>query len=389
MQLIFLVIIALFAGSGFYAVLNLLRHRRVPYSRAILAALFFALLSGGHQYLLFWGNTAKLGLFSHVLYLTAFCAVFSLLALPPVLLSDIVLSIVRLKYGRGFLTRPRIIARRKAWAVVLTAFLCLCSGLALYNAVKSPTLKYQDIYVKELPASLNGLKIAQLTDVHTSPLFTRPRSEAMVQQVTAAAPDLIVFTGDQVDGTPQMREDALLPFTKLQAPLGMYFIPGNHEYILSMAAWRDWYQKHSLRLLINEHVSLTYGDGRINIVGLDDEAALTRGGSEFTGPNIEKALEGAPEADFTLLLAHQPRQAERYSADKYGINLMLSGHTHGGQIPILRSMTAAANHGFVAGLYQVGDMQLYVSEGSGLWQGFCARLDTEGEVTIFTLKRAP
>lgn len=388
MQPFFIVIIAVFAGSGFYAVLNLLRHRRVPFKKAVPAALLIALLSGGHLYLLFKGNTEDVGFAANFLYLTAFCAVFSILALPPVLISDIVLSIVRLKYGRGFLTRPRILARRKAWSWVLTIFLCFFSGLGLYNAVKAPTLKYQDIYVQNLPASLEGLKIAQLTDVHVSPFFTRPRSEAMVQLVNEAAPDLIVFTGDQVDGTPEMREDALLPFTTLKAPLGMYFIPGNHEYILSMANWRDWYQKQNLTLLMNQHVSLTRGDGRINVAGLDDEAALTRGGTDFSGPDIDKALNGAPKADFTLLLAHQPRQAEKYSEAQYGIDLMLCGHTHGGQIPILRSMTAATNHGFVAGLYHLGGMQLYVSEGSGLWQGFCARLDTEGEITIFTLKRA-
>lgn len=387
MTAIFIVIIGLSATAGFYTAVNLQRQRRIPWGRTLLWALIFAALAGLHQFLLVWGNTHHLGMLHYLIYITGFAATFSILALPPVLITDIILGLLRLKNGRGYLNRPSMIKKRRALGTVYLIVFTVCAALAEYQAVRAPQIRQQEIYIADLHPDLEGLTIAQITDVHASPLFTAARSQQMVDTLAPYHPDLIVFTGDQVDGTPDIRDRDLQPFAALQAPLGIFFIPGNHEYITGMGPWQEWYRARQLNLLLNQHVTLQRGGALINVIGLDDEQAERRGEPGFTGPDINKAVQGMVPADFTLLLAHQPRQAARYSDPAFGIDLMLSGHTHGGQIPILRALTALANNGYVAGLYQVNQMQLYVSEGSGLWQGFPARLDTQGEITLFTLKR--
>lgn len=386
MTAIFIVIISLSAAAGFYSTASLLRHRYFSWGSTLFWALLCALLSGLHQFLLVWGNTHELGALRYLIYLTGFAAAFSILALPPLLIIDIILGVLRLRKGRGFLSHPGMIKKRRRLGSILTAVFACFALLAEYQAVRAPQVLQREIFITDLHPDLEGMTIVQITDVHASTFFTASRSQQMVEALAEYSPDLIVFTGDQVDGTPEMREGDLQPFQALQSRLGIFFIPGNHEYITGMGPWQEWYRQRQLNLLLNQHVTLQRGQAVINVIGLDDDQAVRRGEPGFTGPDIDKAVQGMPQADFNLLLAHQPRQAERYSNPALGIDLMLCGHTHGGQIPILRALTALANKGFVAGLYQVNGMQLYVSEGAGLWQGFPARLDTRGEIIIFTLR---
>ena len=386
-SLIYIIIVLFSAGSAFYGLLHILRQLRVSWRLTLSLALLLALLSGGHQFLLSYGNYHDLSVIHPLLYLTAFAANFGIFALPLALVIDIMLSILRLAKG-PILTRPPLIYLRKIYGACALIFISICSVVALIFAQALPQFDRQDIYIVNLHPDLEGLTIAQVSDVHTSPFFTAARSESIVQELMQAKPDLIVFTGDQVDGNPSQRGKDMLPFTKLQAPLGVYYIAGNHEYITGMGEWQRWYQAHGLNLLINVHARAQVGSAQLSIVGLDDAQALRAGERGFNGPNIEQALSGLADDDFRLLLAHQPRGAQQYADPRFGIDLMLSGHTHGGQVPLLNVLTGAANQGLHAGLYHLGKMQLYVSEGAGLWQGFCARLGTQSQINLFTLKRA-
>ncbi len=386
-NVIFVIIILLSAGCTFYGLLHILRQLRMPWRSSCLLALGCSLLSAAHQFMLQLGNYNDISTLHPLFYLSALCANFGILALPLALFVDIFLSIIRLIKG-PILTSAPLIKWRKRYGAVALCIVTACSAVALYNAQALPQLDRNDIYITDLHSDLEGLTIAQVSDVHASPFFTQDRSHNIAAIVQSAHPDLIVFTGDQVDGTPEQRDAAMQPFVKLQAPLGVYFIPGNHEYITGMRNWLEWYQHHNLNLLLNAHVTKNAGQARISIVGLDDMRALSAGEQGFNGPNLPQALAGIAEDDFRLLLAHQPRLAPEYANPQYGIDLMLSGHTHGGQVPILSALTKAANLGFLKGLYQIGTLQLYVSEGTGLWQGFCARLGTHSQITLFTLKRA-
>lgn len=387
-SLIYIIIVLMSAGSAFYGLLHCLRQLRMPWRRTLAAAALLALFSALHQILLSYGNYHDLGALHYLFYLTAFAANFGLLALPAVLLSDIVQSLLRLACGRVLTTRSGLACRRILGAAFLTLF-AAGALLAEISAIKPPVIKAQDIYVKNLHPALNGFTIAQLSDVHASPFFTAWRSEAMVQTVQAAAPDLIVFTGDQADGTPPERTAALQPFTKLKAPYGVFFIAGNHEYITGFKPWVQWYQEEGFTLLVNAAVRVPVNDAVITVAGLDDNQGDRAGEPGFTGPDINLALKDAAPDDFRLLLAHQPRLARDYAAAPYAVDLMLSGHTHAGQVPLLNALTALANQGFLQGLYQVADMQLIVSAGAGLWQGFAARLGTQSEIPLLTLRRAP
>ncbi len=388
-SLIFIIIVMLSAGTAFYGMLHPLRQLRLNWKHALGLSSIVALLSGLHQALLSLGNYYDLGLFSNLLYLTAFAANFGIFALPIALCTDIILSMIRLIKG-PVLTTPKVLCVRRFYGSALLLIISLTSAVSLYQAYKAPELKLQTIYIQDLHPDLNGFTIAQVSDIHSSPFFRQQRSEQCVSLLKSAAPNLIVFTGDQVDGTPQMRDDDLKPFLHLSAPTGIFYIPGNHEYITGLRPWKQWYSENNLHFLINESRQVSQGNALISIIGLDDDSGAKAAEPGFSGPDLKKALLTLPEKrdDFRLLLAHQPRQARYYAQADSTIDLMLSGHTHGGQVPLLNLMTEAANDGFLKGLYQIGSMQLYVSEGAGLWQGFCARLGTSSEITIFTLRPA-
>ena len=174
----------------------------------------------------------------------------------------------------------------------------------------------------------------------------------------------------------------MAPLRALRAPDGMYAIPGNHEYFFSYPDWMRHLKGLGLRMLPNAHTVLARGGDRLVLAGVTDLSAPSVGEA---GPDLAAALAGAPEGVPVLLLDHQPRHARRAAAR--GVALQLSGHTHGGMILGLDRLVARSNAGFVSGAYAVGDMTLYVSNGTALWPGFAVRLGRPSELTRFTLRR--
>ena len=160
-------------------------------------------------------------------------------------------------------------------------------------------------------------------------------------------------------------------------------IPGNHEYYSDFVAWNAAFERLGLRVLRNEHVVIESAGGTLVVAGTTDRNAERFG---LPLPDIKQALAGAPKDVPVVLMAHQPKGADVNAAAK--VDLQLSGHTHGGQIAGLHWIVQAANEGFVSGLYDVGAMQLYVSNGTGLWNGFPVRIGRPSEITQFTLRAA-
>lgn len=388
MTLTFSIIILLSAAAAFYSSLHIARQLRISWKNTFVIAFVFGLFATCHQLLLSLGFFHEIIGAPYIFYPLIFSVNFGVIAIPCVLVTDIILAIIRLTKG-PVLTSTAFIKWRKRLGVLYALSFAFLSIAATYNAVKDPVIVPVDIYIKNLPDPLNNFKIAQISDIHTSPFFGKERSSSIVEMTMRSNPDLIAVTGDQSDGIPSLRENDLSPLLNLKARYGVWYIPGNHEYITTFDPWIKWYQEKGLNLLINEHVTFRVQNARFSLIGLNDDAASRLSEDpKFTGPDLNKAL---PESndDFRLLLAHQPRMAQRYADKTYGIDLMLSGHTHGGQVPLLSSLTAKANNGFVKGLYKVNDMQLYVSQGAGLWQGFCARLNTFPEIAVITLHKAP
>ena len=264
-----------------------------------------------------------------------------------------------------YLGRSRIVAGTILGLSV--AFSCL----GMFKSVISLEVVEQEVAVKGLPAELDGLRIAQLSDLHVSSVFTRDRVEEIVERTNALSPDLIALTGDFVDGTPEKRGYDLEPLKNLKAKYGVFGIEGNHEHYVDYDGWMRFMPTLGMTWLKNASVSVEINGKTLSVIGLTDPMAQ-RYGREL--PDIVKAS------------AAVPKYAALYAGKA---DLMLSGHTHGGQVLALNPVVGKLNNGFIRGLYEVGDMKLYVNQGTDVWNGFLLRLGTVGEISLLTLKRAP
>jgi predicted MPP superfamily phosphohydrolase len=257
------------------------------------------------------------------------------------------------------------------------------AAIGVQQAMRVPPIKDIDIAVQDLPPQFAGYKILQLTDMHISRLFDESWTRAVVSRSNALGVDLIVVTGDLIDGSVDNRALNIAPLRDLRAPDGVYVIPGNHEYFFDNAAWMQHFVSLGMIPLANSHTLLERNGARITLAGVTDVTAPATG---FPPPDLKKALAGAPGDAPIILLDHQPKNA-RFSASQ-GVAVQFSGHTHGGMIRGLDWLVARANAGFVSGLYKVDGMQLYVNNGTALWPGFAIRLGRPSELTRITLRQA-
>ena len=276
--------------------------------------------------------------------------------------------------------RVRIPDRLRYGAAGLAALL---AAIAVAGALRVPPVKDVEIAVRGLPPAFEGYKLLQLTDLHISRLFPERWARQVVERANRADADLIVVTGDFIDGTLAERRADVAPLAGLRARDGVLAVPGNHEYFFGYRDWMRHFAGLGLHMLPNAHRVLEKGDGRLVIAGVTDVSAPRVGEA---GPNLRAALAGAPAGAPVILLDHQPRNARTAAAR--GVALQLSGHTHGGMIVGLDPALGPANNGFVTGRYAVGDMTLYVSNGTGLWPGFALRLGRPPEITRITLRAA-
>ena len=267
--------------------------------------------------------------------------------------------------------------------------LTLCIGVlalglsvfGVFQAVRVPDVERVEIRLANLPPALDEMRIVQLTDTHASKLLQRPWMQGVVDRVNALEPDLIVLTGDLLDGTPANRWADVLPLGDLKAKHGVISVTGNHEYFSNYDVWMPKLASLGFLILANEHTIITHKGTPLAIAGITDRVASRYGMME---PDVAAAIAGIPEATFTILLAHQPMDSRKNATHR--VDLQLSGHTHGGQIIGLHLLSKYANNGFIYGTYDLGTMQLYVSKGTGLWNGFPVRIGIPSEITEITLR---
>lgn len=269
-----------------------------------------------------------------------------------------------------------------AVSCALACSLLLIAAAGVRNALVVPSVRHVEIYVRDLPIEFSGYSILQLTDLHISRLFDRRWTEAVVKDANLIGADLIVVTGDLIDGTLEDRRLDVAPLKELHASDGIYFITGNHEFFFDHARWLEQAEALGMSALENRHVVLRRGKGSLVLAGVTD---LTASETGFPGPDAEEAIAHAPSESPIILLDHQPKRARQ--AAEMGIAMQLSGHTHGGLAPGLDRLFAKANGGYVSGLYDVSGMQLYVSNGNALWPGFAFRIARPPELTCITLRR--
>ncbi|OUJ06438.1 metallophosphoesterase [Acetobacter malorum] len=260
----------------------------------------------------------------------------------------------------------------------------LLAAIGVAGAIRVPTVRDVTVTIPGLPAAFEGYRLLQLSDLHISRLFPTRWTQAVVDRANAAGADLIVVTGDFIDGSVAMRRADIAPLKNLHAPDGVFAIPGNHEYFFDYREWMQHLSDLGMTMLLNAHTVLTRNGAHLVLAGVTDLSAPAHG---QTGPDLEAALAGRPPNSPIVLMDHQPRTAQT-AADR-GVALQLSGHTHGGMLPGLARLVARGNNGFVSGRYSVGNMTLYVSNGTGLWPGFALRLFCPPEITRFCLRAGP
>ncbi len=272
--------------------------------------------------------------------------------------------------------------RSRALASAILVLGVFGAGLGLYQACGALAVHHVDVRVRNLDPRLEGMKIVQLSDLHVSSVFRSPRVQKIVDAVNAQKADLIVITGDIVDGTPETFGADLAALRELKAPLGVWGCEGNHEHYVDYEGWKAFLPKVGVNMLYNEHRTLEMNGAPVVVAGMVDLNGYLRFGREK--PDAQKTFSGAPQKALRVLLLHQPKVAPRVEGRA---DLILSGHTHGGQVFLLHPIVSKLNDGFVKGLYRLAhDAALYVSPGTDVWNGFLLRLGTTGEVTVLTLK---
>ncbi len=262
-------------------------------------------------------------------------------------------------------------------ALVTGLFAAGVGGFGIASARGSVGIKKLAVKLKRLPASMRGLTIAQITDVHIGPTIGHDFIADVVERTNALEADVIAITGDLVDGSVDELREHAAPLGKLRAKYGVFFVTGNHEYYSGADAWIAELGRLGIRVLRNERVTIGDEDASIDLAGVDDFNA--KGGGH--GPDLPKALAGRDPSRELVLLAHQPRAIAE--AAKLGVGLQLSGHTHGGQLWPWTYMVYLQQP-YVSGLHRHGDAQIYVSRGTGYW-GPPMRVGAPAEITHITL----
>ncbi|MGW6217954.1 metallophosphoesterase [Streptomyces sp. NPDC055109] len=246
-------------------------------------------------------------------------------------------------------------------------------GYGTYGVLRGPAVKRVTVPLAKLPRSAHGYRIAVVSDIHLGPVLGRGFAQKVVDTINSTQPDLIAVVGDLVDGSVKNLGPAAAPLAGLRARHGAYFVTGNHEYFSGAAQWVREVRELGIHPLENARTELAGFD----LAGVND----VQGESEGHGPDFDRALGDRDTARACVLLAHQPVQI--HDAVRHGVDLQLSGHTHGGQLWPGNLVAAAANP-TVAGLERYGDTQLYVSRGAGAW-GPPTRVGAPSDITVVEL----
>lgn len=333
-----------------------------------------------------FGGLASPEIPATLLLAQGWCFLFLLLLLLFTLFRDLVLLVrwvvskVRASSKPSFASPAFSSGRRQAMMVVLA------SGTALWGvreAVSLPSVRDIEMVVPRLPKALDGLSIVQVSDMHASPLLQNAWVSALVDRVNGLKPDLILFTGDMVDGNPTVRAADVAPLRRLKANYGILGSAGNHEYYSNFSGWMKAFSALGINMLQNRHEVLNIQGQPLVIAGVTDMVAERFG---LPGPGVATAIQGAPEDAVRILMEHRPVNAAINAS--HGIDLQLSGHTHGGQIIGMNAVVAQFNGGYLYGQYKVDALNMYVSSGAGLWNGFPVRLGVPSEIPRIVLRSA-
>ena len=251
-------------------------------------------------------------------------------------------------------------------------------------------VREQEVRLRDLPASLDGFRIGQITDIHVGPFISPAYVRASVEAMNEAGVHLQVMTGDLIDDLEQL-DETMAALEACKAPHGMLAILGNHEHWRGLESILAGYEALArrgapVRLLVDESHVIEHQGERLRVVGVDypmsGRSPIVR--TEHMRRSAEVAFQGTAPGEVVLCLAHHPSFFP-YAAER-GAHLTLSGHTHGGQVAVLGIPVFGFAFEFMLGRYKKKDSHLYVSGGTGHWLPF--RIGVPAEVTVITLRKA-
>ncbi|MET0899107.1 MAG: metallophosphoesterase [Mycobacterium sp.] len=251
-------------------------------------------------------------------------------------------------------------------------------GVGAATALGPPDMLQVPISLRRLHPAFNGFRIAVVSDIHLGPLAGRKHTERIVRMINETEPDLVAIVGDLVDGSVEELGPAAEPLRDLVSREGTFFVTGNHEYFVEdTAEWLRELERLGVQPMQNEHTVIRRGGAAFDLVGVNDISGEERS----QPPDYDRALSGVDPSRPTVLLAHQPVMVTESAAR--GVDLQLSGHTHGGQTWPFQYIVKAVNPS-LAGLSTVDDTQLYVSRGAGFW-GPPVRVGAPPDISILSL----
>jgi predicted MPP superfamily phosphohydrolase len=245
----------------------------------------------------------------------------------------------------------------------------------VYDAMRLPDVKESNLEFDGLPKSFDGYRIVHLSDIHVSHASRRWRSEGIAKKVNALNPDLVVITGDFIDGRVDEILDDFKPLGLMRAKDGVFGCTGNHEYYSFYEDWRKEFFKCGIHMLENQSVVIERNGSKIVLGGINDPV------SGISDASV--AFQNTSKDAFRILLAHRPINLKYHAS--CGVDLQLSGHTHGGAILGMDYFVAKANENHVRGIYREHGLTLYVNSGTGQWAGFPTRLGIMPEISLLTL----
>ncbi len=264
----------------------------------------------------------------------------------------------------------------------ILVIICMFASIyAIWQAGRIPEVKYITLKTPLLSTKKEPLKIVQLSDFHIGQGFDGVWLNKTIEKTNALNPDLIVITGDLIDNSPRVLGKELSQLTKLKARLGTFIVFGNHEYYHHPQEWKNFFKKLNIPVLYNEHISLLHEGQNITLGGIDFGAQYQEKRADDL---LKETFNTADNKSLRILLAHHPHVFKK--TGPYNIFLQLSGHTHGGMTFPVDVIVKLSNKGFLRGLYTTNKSHLYVSNGTGLWGGFPARIGTFNEITLITIK---
>lgn len=257
-------------------------------------------------------------------------------------------------------------------AVVLT-------GYGINRVTQKPDVIKIDVPIKNLPDPFRGFTILQISDLHISMTLKKKYVRNVVDQAVRQRFDMIVFTGDMADGREKDMGKEAAPLSILTAPFGKYFVTGNHDYYSGVHSWLTRVKRLGFVPLINEHRIITKENTQIVLAGITDYRAGRIIPAHRSDPG--KALRGAPLSSPRIMLAHQPKSI--FQTDGLDVNLMICGHTHGGQY-FPWNFLVGLDQPYVHGLHRHNGGRIYVNRGTGYW-GPPLRVGAPPEITVLRL----